>query len=82
MSFNNWLDADAALALAAAAGSTARVIVKHNNPCGVAIAGSPADAYAKAFACDEVSAFGGVVAFNAPVDAAAAEAMREVFTEV
>ena len=82
MSFNNWLDADAAYALASALPEHAAVIVKHNNPCGVALGATPAEAYAKAFACDTVSAFGGIVAFNGAVDAAAAEAMAEVFTEV
>jgi phosphoribosylaminoimidazolecarboxamide formyltransferase/IMP cyclohydrolase len=82
MSFNNWLDAEAAAALAAALPSTACVIVKHNNPCGVAVAGSQDEAYRRAFECDTVSAFGGIVAFDAPCTGAAAGAMREVFTEV
>ena len=82
MSFNNWLDAESAAGLVADLPVPACVIVKHNNPCGVATAGSLAAAYANAFACDTVSAFGGIVAFNAPVDAAAAEAMGDVFTEV
>jgi phosphoribosylaminoimidazolecarboxamide formyltransferase/IMP cyclohydrolase len=84
MSFNNWLDVDAALTLAGdlePLGSAA-VIVKHNNPCGAAVAGSPADAYAAAFESDAVSAFGGIVAFGREVDEAAAGAMAEVFTEV
>jgi len=82
MSFNNWLDAEAARALAATFDEPAAVIVKHNNPCGAAVADSLAEAYRRAFASDEVSAFGGVVAFNGEVDAAAAAAMAEVFTEV
>jgi phosphoribosylaminoimidazolecarboxamide formyltransferase / IMP cyclohydrolase len=82
MSFNNWLDAEAALSLAAALPAGAAVIVKHNNPCGAAAGASPEDSYRRAFACDTVSAFGGVVAFHGEADAAAAEAMREVFTEV
>ena len=82
MSFNNWLDVDAAYSLAAALPPNAAVIVKHNNPCGAAVGSSPADSYARAFACDTVSAFGGIVAFHGEVDAAAADAMREVFTEV
>jgi phosphoribosylaminoimidazolecarboxamide formyltransferase/IMP cyclohydrolase len=82
MSFNNWLDVDAAYALAAALPENAAVIVKHNNPCGVALGATPAEAYAKAFACDTVSAFGGIVAFHAPCDAPAAAAMADVFTEV
>jgi phosphoribosylaminoimidazolecarboxamide formyltransferase/IMP cyclohydrolase len=82
MSFNNWLDVDAALSLASALPSNAAVIVKHNNPCGAAVGSSPADSYRKAFACDTVSAFGGIVAFHGEADGAAADAMREVFTEV
>jgi phosphoribosylaminoimidazolecarboxamide formyltransferase/IMP cyclohydrolase len=82
MSFNNWLDAEAASSLVAALPGTACVIVKHNNPCGAAVAGSQDEAYRRAFECDTVSAFGGIVAFDAPCTAAAAEAMREVFTEV
>jgi phosphoribosylaminoimidazolecarboxamide formyltransferase/IMP cyclohydrolase len=82
MSFNNWLDADAARTLAASLPPPAAVIVKHNNPCGVAVAGSAAEAYRLALASDPVSAFGGVVAFNNEVDGEAARAMAEVFTEV
>jgi phosphoribosylaminoimidazolecarboxamide formyltransferase/IMP cyclohydrolase len=82
MSFNNWLDAWAAYDLAAALPSGSCVIVKHNNPCGVAAKGDLAASYRAAFACDEVSAFGGIVAFHGACDEAAAEAMRDVFTEV
>ena len=82
MSFNNWLDAEAARALAGAFDDPCAVIVKHHNPCGTALADSLADAYGKAFASDEVSAFGGVVAFNREVDRDAARRMAEVFTEV
>jgi phosphoribosylaminoimidazolecarboxamide formyltransferase/IMP cyclohydrolase len=82
MSFNNWLDVDAAYALASALPENAAVIVKHNNPCGAALGATPAEAYAKAFACDQVSAFGGIVAFHAPCDSPAAAAMADVFTEV
>jgi phosphoribosylaminoimidazolecarboxamide formyltransferase / IMP cyclohydrolase len=82
MSFNNWLDTESALALAGALPAPAAVIVKHNNPCGAAVASSAAQAYRRALASDPVSAFGGVVAFNLRVDAEAAEAMAEVFTEV
>lgn len=82
MSFNNWLDADAARTLAASLPTPAAVIVKHNNPCGVAVAASAAEAYGLALESDPVSAFGGVVAFNVEVDEAAAGAMAEVFTEV
>ena len=82
MSFNNWLDAEAAYSLVAALPPTACVIVKHNNPCGVAVASQQDEAYRRAFDCDTVSAFGGIVAFDAPCTGAAAEAMRDVFTEV
>jgi len=82
MSFNNWLDADAAFSLVAALPPSACVIVKHNNPCGVAVASQPDEAYRRAFECDTVSAFGGIVAFDATCTGAAAEAMRDVFTEV
>jgi len=82
MSFNNWLDAVAAYELAAAMPEGSVVIVKHNNPCGAAAKGSLAESYRAAFACDEVSAFGGIVAFHGEVDVDAATAMAEVFTEV
>jgi phosphoribosylaminoimidazolecarboxamide formyltransferase / IMP cyclohydrolase len=82
MSFNNWLDVDSALALAADMPQAACVIVKHNNPCGAAVRDDPASAYAAAFESDQVSAFGGIVAFNAACDERAVDAMREVFTEV
>jgi phosphoribosylaminoimidazolecarboxamide formyltransferase/IMP cyclohydrolase len=82
MSFNNWLDVDAAYGLAALMPASACVIVKHNNPCGAAVRSVAADAYRLAFESDPVSAFGGIVAFNTPCDGDAADAMREVFTEV
>jgi phosphoribosylaminoimidazolecarboxamide formyltransferase/IMP cyclohydrolase len=82
MSFNNWLDAWAAYDLVIALPENACVIVKHNNPCGAAALGSAADSYRGAFACDEVSAFGGIVAFRGTCDEASVEAMRGVFTEV
>ncbi len=82
MSFNNWLDLDAAYSLAAELPEPACVIVKHNNPCGVAIGLSLADAYRKGFDSDTVSAFGGIVAFNQPVDTPAVDAMADIFTEV
>jgi phosphoribosylaminoimidazolecarboxamide formyltransferase/IMP cyclohydrolase len=82
MSFNNWLDTWAAYDLALALPAHACVIVKHNNPCGVAALGDEASSYRAAFACDEVSAFGGIVAFHGTCDEAAASAMRDVFTEV
>jgi phosphoribosylaminoimidazolecarboxamide formyltransferase/IMP cyclohydrolase len=82
MSFNNWLDAEAARAAAALFEEPAAVIVKHHNPCGVALGRTLAEAYGRALDGDRVSAFGGIVAFNAEVDQAAAEALAEVFTEV
>ena len=82
MSFNNWLDTEAARALAGSLEAPAAVIVKHHNPCGAAVAESLAHAYRAALASDPVSAFGGVVAFNREVDEGAAAAMAEVFTEV
>jgi phosphoribosylaminoimidazolecarboxamide formyltransferase / IMP cyclohydrolase len=82
MSFNNWLDAWAAYDLAIALPEGSCVIVKHNNPCGAAARMTPASSYAAAFECDSVSAFGGVVAFHGTCDGQAADAMRDVFTEV
>ena len=84
MSFNNWLDVDAALTLAADLErfGPAAVIVKHNNPCGAAVQGSLAASYAAAFESDTVSAFGGIVAFGREADEDAARAMADVFTEV
>jgi phosphoribosylaminoimidazolecarboxamide formyltransferase / IMP cyclohydrolase len=82
MSFNNWLDAEAARGLAVALDPPAAVIVKHHNPSGAAVASTAAEAYRGAFDSDTVSAFGGVVAFNVDVDDEAAAAMAEVFTEV
>ncbi len=82
MSFNNWLDTEAARALAASFEEPACVIVKHNNPCGAASMGPQEECYRAALASDPVSAFGGVVAFNAEVAEDTAEAIAEVFTEV
>lgn len=83
LSYNNLLDADAAWrAVGMLGGDPACVIVKHNNPCGAAAASTLAEAYRKALACDPTSAYGGIVAFNRPVDARTAEAVAEVFTEV
>ena len=84
LSYNNYNDADAALELIAEfrEGAPACVIVKHANPCGVALGGTVAEAYAHALACDPVSAFGGIVAVNRPLDGAAAAAITGIFTEV
>jgi phosphoribosylaminoimidazolecarboxamide formyltransferase/IMP cyclohydrolase len=84
LSYNNLNDADAALELIAEfrdADPTC-VIVKHANPCGVATAATLAGAYAEAFACDTVSAFGGIIAVNRPLDGATARAITSIFTEV
>jgi len=84
LSYNNYNDADAALELVAefAGGDPAVVIVKHANPCGVAQAGSLAQAWEEALACDPVSAFGGIVAVNQPLDGPTARAICGIFTEV
>ncbi|MBI1404056.1 MAG: bifunctional phosphoribosylaminoimidazolecarboxamide formyltransferase/IMP cyclohydrolase [Porphyrobacter sp.] len=84
LSYNNLNDADAALELAAefAGQEPAVVIVKHANPCGVAQGASLLSAWEAALACDSVSAFGGIVAVNTELDAATAEAISAIFTEV
>jgi len=87
MSFNNYVDADAAYRTVSDLADPAVAIVKHTNPCGIAVgaadAGDPvADAHRKAHACDPVSAFGGVIAVNRPVSRLLAEQIAEVFTEV
>ncbi len=82
LSFINLLDSEAALTLVHAFAEPACVIVKHANPCGVALGGDDLTAYRRAFECDSLSAFGGVVAFNRPLSAATATAIGEVFTEV
>ncbi len=82
LSFNNLTDTDAALALVAEFEAPAVAIIKHANPCGVATSASLREAWDKAFACDPVSAFGGIVALNRPLDAATAEALAGIFLEV
>ncbi len=82
LSYNNIADADAAWECVKSFDATACVIVKHANPCGVALAGTTLDAYRRAFATDPVSAFGGIIAFNRPVDAATLEAVAGQFVEV
>jgi len=84
LSYNNLNDADAALGLVAEfpADKPAIVIVKHANPCGVAVADTLLGAWQAALACDSVSAFGGIVAANVPLDGATAKAITEIFTEV
>lgn len=82
MSYNNYVDADAAWRAAYDHDGPAVAIIKHANPCGIAVGDDIAQAHARAHACDPVSAFGGVIAANAPVTAAAAAQIAEVFTEV
>lgn len=82
MSYNNFLDANSALELAKEYEACAVAIIKHNNPCGVALGNTPVEAYVKARETDPVSAFGGVIAFNRPVDLAAAKEITSTFVEV
>jgi phosphoribosylaminoimidazolecarboxamide formyltransferase/IMP cyclohydrolase len=82
MSYNNYVDTDAARKAANDFAETAVAIIKHANPCGIAVGADVAEAYVKANACDPTSAFGGVIAVNRPVSVAMAEAMRDTFTEV
>ena len=81
MSYNNYVDADAARRAAYDFSEPAVAVVKHANPCGIAVGADIADAYRKANACDPLSAFGGVIATNRPVSVQMAEALRETFTE-
>src|SRR5829696_4653198 len=87
MSFNNYVDADAAYRTVSDFADPAVAVVKHTNPCGIAVGATDAadpvaDAHRKAHACDPVSAFGGVIAVNRPVTVVMAEQVAEVFTEV
>lgn len=82
MSYNNFLDANSALELVKEYHETAVAIIKHNNPCGVALGATPVEAYVKARETDPVSAFGGVLAFNRPVDLATAKEITATFVEV
>jgi phosphoribosylaminoimidazolecarboxamide formyltransferase / IMP cyclohydrolase len=82
LSYNNYADADAAFELVAEFASPAVAIIKHANPCGVAIGGTLREAWDKALACDPVSAFGGIVAVNRRLDAATAEAIGRLLIEV
>jgi phosphoribosylaminoimidazolecarboxamide formyltransferase / IMP cyclohydrolase len=82
MSYNNYVDADAARRAAYDFDEPAVAIIKHANPCGIAIGDDVADAHRKAHECDPVSAFGGVIATNVPVSVAMAEQVAEIFTEV
>ena len=82
LSYNNIADADAAWECVKSFEAPACVIVKHANPCGVAVGADPAEAYAKAFKTDPTSAFGGIIAFNRPMDGAAAALVAKQFVEV
>ena len=82
LSYNNLNDTDAAFELVAEFDRPAVAIIKHANPCGVALGNTPADAYQHALHCDPTSAFGGIIAFNRPIDEAAAKAVVELFSEV
>ena len=81
LSYNNLVDLNAAQRLVEEFDKPACVIVKHNNPCGTAEQDSLVDAYLRAYECDTVSAFGGVIAFNRPLDAATAEEVSKLFVE-
>ena len=82
MSFNNYIDAEAAWQLVCDFKETACAIIKHTNPAGVGLAPTALEAYQRALATDPISAFGGIVAFNKSVDATAAKEMTKIFTEV
>jgi phosphoribosylaminoimidazolecarboxamide formyltransferase/IMP cyclohydrolase len=81
LSYNNFLDLEAARSLAAEFQKPAAVIIKHNNPCGTAEQQTLRDAYLRAYACDPISAFGGVLAFNRTIDGATAEEVAKLFVE-
>jgi phosphoribosylaminoimidazolecarboxamide formyltransferase/IMP cyclohydrolase len=82
MSYNNYVDADAARRAAYDFAEPCAAVIKHANPCGIAVGDDIAEAHRKAHACDPVSAFGGVIAVNRPVSVPLAEQIAEVFTEV
>lgn len=83
MSYNNYIDADAAYRAAYDHGDQPTVaIIKHANPCGIAIGETVAEAHRKAHECDPVSAYGGIIATNRPVTAEMAETVKDIFTEV
>src|SRR5581483_2328330 len=82
LSYNNIADADAAWECVKTLDPHACVIIKHANPCGAAVAAGARGAYEGAFSTDATSAFGGIIAFNGPVDAATAEAVSRQFAEV
>ena len=82
LSYNNLSDTDAAFELIAEFADTAVAIIKHANPCGVALGATPLEAYQKALACDPLSAFGGIIALNRPLDRPTAEEIGKLFAEV
>jgi phosphoribosylaminoimidazolecarboxamide formyltransferase/IMP cyclohydrolase len=82
LSYNNINDTDAAYELVAEFSAPACAIIKHANPCGVALGTDCLDAYSKALVCDPVSAFGGIIALNRPIDGRTAAKITELFTEV
>jgi len=82
LSYNNLADTDAAWQLVSSLLGVGCAIIKHTNPCGTALGATTEEAFARAFAADDVSAYGGIVACNAPVDLAAAKLMRPIFFEV
>lgn len=82
LSYNNLNDTDAAFELVSEFEDTACAIIKHANPCGVAVGASLAEAYRNAYVCDTESAFGGIVALNRPLDGETAEEITKIFTEV
>jgi len=82
LSYNNLNDTDAAFELVAEFKGTACAIIKHANPCGVAVGENLVEAYKQAYSCDQESAFGGIVALNRPLDGATAEEIIKIFTEV
>jgi len=81
LSFTNWLDVDAARALAAEFDEPAACVIKHTNPCGFAVGDTTVSAYRRAYECDPRSAYGGIVGINRPVDLATATALTETFLE-
>ncbi len=81
LSFNNLVDLDTAARVAQPVEAPCAAVVKHSNPCGVAVGSTPADAFRRARAADQVSSFGGIVALNRPIDAATGDALAETFLE-
>ena len=82
LSYNNIVDMESAINIIAEFEKPAAVIIKHNNPCGVAVGNNALEAYKKALSCDEVSSFGGIVAFNREVNLKLAEELSQIFLEV